>query len=128
MKRMESYRYLIDAVLGVLAVFVLALAVLIFAGCSPLDLTAAAGQGLVLRCNEPFPTQCWPGDPEVVCSAVCAPDPGYCPDYGVGDYNRCLSNEQGDVCWSTPNFVPRAGCSQDCRPTFPKWCMTGDLP
>jgi hypothetical protein len=127
-KKTELFDYLMGAVLGGLSVLALALAGLVIVGCPQLDLTSAVGQDLVTRCDEPFPTQCWPGDPEVVCDAVCAPNPGYCPDYGVWDYNRCLSNEQGDVCWSTPNFVPRAGCSQACRPTFPKWCMTGDLP
>lgn len=72
-------------------------------------------------CNLPFPVECYPDDASIQCSAACAPNLGYCPEYPPEHVQACQ-----DWCrfggptppyWCEPYW---------CVPTYPRHCLQGE--
>lgn len=76
------------------------------------------------KCNYPFPVHCTSLD-VLLCTAVCTPIGGYCPEYTTEEILHCQKDAQGHYCFESA-FVAPSGC-MGCNPMW-HFCLEGSIP
>lgn len=98
------------------------LILIVIAGCAYGPQTSETEQPVENAvCGLPFPRQCYPLANGVECTAACAPQPGYCPEYPPSQVAACQD-------WCRGIGSPTFACDPFwCTPTYPRLCLYGAM-